>query len=228
MKNKLPLIVILAALIAFVCLFCRVTIIPDKVPQTEVNESGEEVVVADLSVAEQYCADNWESKMLPTIRERSHPVEEVIAAMKDDFNTAGEELGTRQNETSAWNFCVSGTAKVVGIDFPEKATKTRLLLDTAPYDGEADCKLQVSSVIKTNAVRDSVEFLRLDDFKDQVEFAELTKAFNAEIQKTVLNGIVPTDYDGKEVTFLGSVALTKFEEAEDMLIIPVEISAPGE
>lgn len=102
-------------------------------------------------------------------------------------------------------------------------------MDVAPYDGEVDCKLQVSTVLKTNAVRDAVGFLRLDDFKDQVEFAELTKAFNAKIQETIISKIEDVAaLEGKEIDFLGAVALTKLEDPDDMLIIPVKLSVVGD
>jgi predicted lipoprotein len=229
MKKNLPVIIIALVLIILIVSVCRVTIIPDEVPQTVVNESGEVVVVEKLTVAQQYCEDNWDSKMVPTLEEKAQPVETVIESLKADINAAGEKFGTRANETSAWNFSVKGPAKVIGIETPEKATKTRLLLDVAPYDGEADCKLQVSTVLKTNAVRDAVGFLRLDDFKDQVEFAELTKSFNAKIQDTVISKIEDvTALEGKEIDFIGAAAVTKLEDPDDMLIIPVKLSVVGD
>ncbi len=229
MKKYLPIIIIALVLIVLMFSVCRVTVVPDEVPQTVVNESGDVVVVEKLSVAQQYCEDNWDSKMVPTLEEKAQPAETVVEAVKADIDAAGEQYGTRANSTSAWNFSVKGPAKVVGIESPEKATKTRLLLDTAPYDGEADCKLQVSTVLKTNAVRDAVGFLRLDDFKDQVEFAELTKAFNAKIQSTVMSGIGDVSaLEGKEIDFVGAVAMTKLEDPDDMLIIPVKFSVVGD
>jgi predicted lipoprotein len=229
MKKNLPIIIIALVLIVLMFSVCRVTVVPDEVPQTVVNESGEVVVVEKLSVAQQYCEDNWDSKMVPTLEEKAQPVETIAEALKADFNAAGDKYGTRANSTSAWNFSIKGPSKVVGIESPEKATKTRLLLDVAPYDGEADCKLQVSTVLKTNAVRDAVGFLRLDDFKDQVEFAELTKSFNAKIQNTVISQIGDVSaLEGKEIDFIGAAALTKFEDPDDMLIIPVKLSVVGD
>lgn len=229
MKKNLPVIIIAIVLIILIVSVCRVTIIPDEVPETIVNESGEVVVVEKLSVAQQYCEDNWDSKMVPTLEEKAQPVDTVVEALKTDINAAGEKFGTRANETSAWNFSVKGPAKVIGIESPEKATKTRLLLDVAPYDGEADCKLQISTVLKTNAIRDAVGFLRLDDFKDQVEFAELTKSFNAKIQDTVISKIEDiTALEGKEIDFIGAAAVTKLEDPDDMLIIPVKLAVVGD
>lgn len=229
MKKNLPVIIIAVVLIIVAACVCRVTVIPDEEPQTVVNESGEVVVVEEMSVAEQYCADNWDTKMVPTLEEKAQPVEVIVEAVKADFDSAGEQYGTRANETSAWNYSVKGPAKVVGIESAEKATKTRLLLDVAPYDGEADCKLQVSTILKTNAIRDSVGFLHLDDFKDQVEFAELTRVFSAKIQDTVISKIEDVNaFDGKEIDFVGAVALTKLEDPDDMLIIPVELSVVGD
>lgn len=229
MKKNLPKIIIAIVLIVLACLVSRVTVVPDEVPVTIINEAGEEVVVEKLTVAQQYCEDNWLGKMVPTLEEKAQPVEVITEAAASGLDAAGEQYGTRANSTSAWNFSVKGPAKVVGIESADKATKTRLLLDVAPYDGEADCKLQVSSVLKTNAVRDAVGFLKLDDFKDQVEFAELTKAFNAKIQDTVISQIGDVaSLEGKDIDFVGAVAMTKFADPDDMLIIPVKLEVLGE
>ena len=229
MKKNLPKIIFAVVLIVLAILVCDVTIVPDEEPQTTVNDAGEVVVVEKLTVAQQYCEDNWDGKIVPTLEEKAQPVEVVVEAAKANLDDAGEQYGTRANSTSAWNFSVKGPAKIIGVESPDKATKTRLLLDTAPFDGEVDCKIQISTVLKTNAVRDAVGFLRLDDFKDQVEFAELTKAFSAKIQDTIISKIEdPAALEGKDVDFVGAVAMTKFEDPDDMLIIPVKLEIMGD
>jgi predicted lipoprotein len=82
-------------------------------------------------------------------------------------------------------------------------------------------------VIKTNAIRDSVGFLKLDDFANQVEFAELTKAFNARVQEDLITKTDATALKGKTISFTGCLALTKFAEAKDAEIIPIQLQEVG-
>ena len=209
----------LLAVLALAAAFCRVTIIWDA-PAS----AGAE---ANLTVAERYCLENWDSKMLPAILEKATDAGEILTAAKQDLSAAGLKYGTRENETSAWNFSVKGEAVVVNIENAEKASKIRLAIDLVPADGTADALIQWSSVIKTNAIRDSVGFLKLDDFANQVEFAELTKAFNARIQQDLITKTNATALKGKTISFTGCVALTKFAEAKDAEIIPVQLQEVG-
>lgn len=206
---------LVVVLVAAILLVSRVTIVYDDPEGTD-----------DLTFAERYTEENWESKMLPTIAERAVDIGTFITDIHQDLDAAGEATGYRTNQTSAWSFCLKGTAQVVGIENAEKASGTRLLLDVAPYDGVADCQLQVSTVIKTNAIRDGVAFLKLDDFENQVEFAELTKAFNARVRQDIIEPLDASELVGKEIELLGCVSPAGIE-AEDLLIIPVQLTVVG-
>ena len=227
-KDHLPALVAVVAIVVLVACTCRVTYIPDPVQQTTVDETGAVIVVEELSVAEQYCEDNWDSLMMPTIRELAQDISELLPMIREDLNAAGEQYANRENETSAYNFCMRGTVQVLEIEEADRASRTRLVIDIQPYDGEADAKIQVSSVIRTNALRDAVGFLVLDDFANQVEFAELTTAFNARVQETVIANLDIAALEGQEVEFLGCVAISEYTEPDDCLIVPVELTKAGE
>jgi predicted lipoprotein len=211
--------VVAAAVLALIAAFCRVTIVWDA-PAS----AGDG---ADLTVAERYCLDNWDEKMLPAILEKASDAATVLGAAREDLGAAGLAYGTRENETSAWNFCLSGEGVVIDLVNAEKASKTRLAVDLVPEDGAADLLIQWSSVLKTNALRDSVGFLKLDDFANQVEFAELTRAFNARVQQDLITGTDAASLKGKKVAFTGCVALTRFAAAEDAELIPVALTEVG-
>lgn len=217
------------ALIVLIALTCRVTVIPDEAPVTEVNAEGQTVTVAKLSVAEQYCADNWDTKVVPTIKERAVDMATFVTDAKADLNATGLKYGNRANETSAWSFCVKGDVKVLDIENPEKPNKMLLILDLAPYDGQADCKLFYGKVFSSNiknAIRDGVGFLHLDDFENQVEFADLTTAFNNKVKSDVLSRHDATALVGKELKFFGCISLTD-ATYENLVVIPVELTVAG-
>lgn len=226
---------IVALIVCLVCvvliaLTCRVTYIPDPVVETYVNEKGETVVVEPPTVPEQYCIDNWDSKIVPTVAERGIEVATFVADVTADLGAAGQKYGYRANETSAWGFCVKGKAKVIELSNPDSANKVQLVLDVAPYDGVADCKLHFGKVFATNiknAVRDSVAFLKLDDFANQVEFAGLSNAFNAKIKEDIYAKHTAADLLNKEIEFTGCATLQKVS-LDDLVIIPVTMTVAGE
>lgn len=218
-----------AALVAVLALTCRVTVIPDEVAQTMVNDAGETVVAEKLTVAQQYCVDNWDSKIVPTVKERAVDVTTLIADAEGDLNAAGQKYGNRANETSAWSFCVKAAAKVLELENAEKPNKTLLVLDAVPCDGKPDCKLFYGRVFSSsvkNAIRDGVGFLHLDDFANQVEFADVTTAFNNKVKDEILAKNAAADLVGKELEFAGCVSLTQ-AAYENYVIIPVELNVTG-
>ena len=219
-------VVVLVVLLACTC---RVTVIPDEAVETTVNEAGETVVVEKLSVADQYCLDHWDEKVVPTVKERAVDMAQMIADVSADLNAAGEKYGNRANETSAWSFCVSLQAKVMGMENAEKPNKTLLLLDLSPYDGEADCKLFYGKVFSSNiknAIRDGVGFLHLDDFANQVEFADLTTAFNNKVKNEILAQTEAAALDGKELSAYGCLSLTE-ASFDNYVVVPVEMTVTG-
>lgn len=209
--------------LALILAVCRVTIVYDAPPRSA-EEEGD---LSDLSTAERYCAENWESTILPAVEARAIDLPTFLSGVQGDLVALGTLHAARANETSPWSFCLKGRASVLDIEEPEKVTKSRLLLDVEPYDGQADVKVQISSVIKTNAVRDAVGFLKLDDFANQVEFAELTKAFNARIQSELITKLDTALLVGKEIDLLGCVSIIGTAE-EEILIVPIRLDIAGE
>lgn len=219
-----------AAFVALVALTCRVTFIPDEKPEASVNEAGETVVAEKLTAMERYSAEIWDEKIIPAIHERAVPIETFVANVTGDLNAAGEKYGNRANETSPWSFCVRGKAVVLEIENADKPNKTNLLLDVAPFDGQADCKMHFGKVFPSNtknAIRDGVGFLKLDDFANQVEFADLTTAFNNKIKEEIILRHAADEYLGRTVSFFGCVSLQD-AALDSLAIIPVELNAVEE
>lgn len=229
---KKRLIPVLMALLAIVLIAatCRITIVPDEAPVTVLNAAGETVTIEELSVTEQYTVDHWDAKIIPTIQERAVDATEFLSAVTSDLNAAGAAYGNRANETSAWSFCVKGEGMVLDIENADKPNKTNLVLDLKPFDGVANIKLHYGKVFSSNiknAIRDGVGFLKLDDFTNQVEFADLTTAFNNKVKNEIILAVSADTYAGKEVSFYGCISLQD-TKPESLVVIPVELSIVGE
>ena len=230
MKKRLIPILMAFLTIVLISATCRITIIPDEAPATMVNSAGETVTIKALSVTEQYTIDHWDMKIIPAIHERAVDAPNFLSSVTSDLNTAGEAYGNRANETSAWSFCVKGEGLVLEVENADKPNKTNLVLDLKPFDGVADIKLHYGKVFPSNiknAIRDGVGFLKLDDFTNQVEFADLTTAFNNKIKNEIILAVPADTYAGKSVSFYGCISLQD-TKPESLVVIPVELAVVGE
>lgn len=224
-KRIMPWIVLGLAAVFAACV-CRVTVIPDEAPEMTINEAGETVVVEKLTVAQQYCIDNWESKIIPSIHERAVEFPEFLSDVASDLDAAGNKYGNRANETSPWSFCVKGEGRVIGLENADKPNKTVLLLDISPFDGIADIGVHYGKVFPSNiknAIRDGVGFLKLDNFANQVEFADLTTAFNTKVKDAVFSINGAEGLSGKLVSVYGCISLQDVKP-ESLVVVPVELS----
>ena len=213
---------LVAVVVVLIALTCRLIVVPDDVPIGTFDSDGNFVAAHTLSVPEAYAQDNWESKILPAIDERAIDPAIFAEGMKTDLAALGAKYALRANETSPWSFCLKGKVKVLEVENADARTRTRLLVDAQPYDGETDMKIQISTVIRTNAIRDAVGFIKLDDFANQVEFAELTKAFNERVQQDVLQNLDAQALVGEEIELTGCVSVSK--QNEEALVIPIRIT----
>ena len=66
--------------------------------------------------------------------------------------------------------------------------------------------LQVGPIVKGNAIRDASTFIRFEDFKNQVQYAQLSKA----LSKRALQDVAKPDasWIGQQVEVLAAVTLT--------------------
>ena len=89
LKDHLPALVAAVVIVVLIACTCRVTYIPDPVQETTIDETGAVVVVEELSVAEQYCQDNWDSLMMPTIQERAQDIATMLPMIREDLEIMG-------------------------------------------------------------------------------------------------------------------------------------------
>jgi predicted lipoprotein len=221
-KNALPWITV-ALFIVLIVATCRVTIVQDQKPKTLINKAGETVEMAELTVTEQYTFDNWDTKIIPTIKKRAVDMSVLLEVANTDLNSAGAQYGSRANETSAWSFCVQGTGRVLEIENADKPNRTNILIDAPPYDGKVDYKIHYGKVFPSNiknSIRDGVGFLKLDDFANQVEFADLTTAFNKKVRDELILTRDVQEYEGKMISFSGCISLHD-TKPESLVILPV-------
>lgn len=170
-----------------------------------------------------YVAKLWDSEVIPVVRDKALPIETVIAAIEGGLDKAGPEFGHRPaEEGSPWSFVVKGTAVV-----KEKNTTSRagtVLIDVTTPKGPIPVTVQIGPVIKGNSLRDAMPFINFQNFTNQLEFAEVGRAFNGRVAdelKAVVDKLAP----GQTISYSGTFSLNS--ASDKILLTPVLIGPAG-
>jgi predicted lipoprotein len=70
-------------------------------------------------------------------------------------------------------------------------------------------------------VRDALEFIKFDDFNNQIEFANISREINFYIRDNIVPSVDDSWKPGMVVDFLG--AFTLFDGSEEVMITPVQL-----
>ncbi len=92
------------------------------------------------------------------------------------------------------------TGKVVAVETEGREGLIRLAID-----GDEQV-LQLGPIVKGNAIRDASTFIRFDDFKNQVQYAQLAKALSLRALQEVAKP--DASWIGQQVEVLAAVTLT--------------------
>ncbi|MEO9901490.1 DUF2291 domain-containing protein [Nisaea sp.] len=159
----------------------------------------------------------FEAKLLPLIRDGALLPGRLRTLIADDMDAAGAAHGNRgAGQGAAWNFPVRGAGVVIAAKLD---TRARWVAVDVNSDGRADVKLQLGPVIRGTALRDVAPFYNFDDFRDQIEFAKLSRALNDRIK---LGLTVPEgELMGKTVSFTGVAPFKK--PTDDFVVTPVMV-----
>lgn len=170
-----------------------------------------------------YVAKLWDAQVIPVVRDKAFPIETVIAAVEGGLDKAGPEFGHRPaEEGSPWSFVVKGTAVI-----KEKNTNSRagtVLIDVTTPKGPVPVTIQIGPVIKGNSLRDAMPFINFQNFTNQLEFAEVGRAFNGRVV-TELKAAVDALAPGQTIAYSGTFSLNS--ATDKILLTPVLIGPAG-
>ena len=162
----------------------------------------------------------WQSKAVPELAEKAVDLKEFLTQSKGDLKTLADKYGKYSMGSSGeLNYVVKGTAEVVKVGQSKKAGVMDVRLQG--YDGPEAIQLQVGSVFKGSAVRDSLSFIKYEDYKNQVQWASVSQSIHAVIQKQVLDPLNVASLTGKTVEFVGCFTV---DGNDKLLITPVQMT----
>ncbi|MBB3458567.1 putative lipoprotein [Rhizobium sp. BK313] len=147
----------------------------------------------------------WQSQAVPDLEKRAGDLKTVMRAVASNPDEAGAKFGNpRKQSTSPWTYAVKLTGKVVAAD---TATRAATLDVDVDGDGKADAKVQIGPAIRGTALRDALDFVDFNEFKNQIEWAQFGKAFNEKANTSFLAALPRDGLTGKTVDVTGAFPL---------------------
>jgi predicted lipoprotein len=165
--------------------------------------------------APAYVESVWATRVLPTVDREATDCALLLASLKADRDGTLRRLG-RGPKGPAY-FLVKGQGTVVASD---RSSRVGLVgLDLGKADGQPDAWMQVGPVIQGMAIRDSVGFIRFDQFLNQIDYAEAGNALNQRVLDSVVKGRDLEHAKGASFSFCGALAV-----GERLVVTPVRLS----
>ncbi|OWO94855.1 hypothetical protein B5E41_10580 [Rhizobium esperanzae] len=161
----------------------------------------------------------WQPQVVPYFEKRAGELKDVMQLVATSPDAAGEKYGNpRKQSSSPWTYAVKITGTVVAAD---TASRAATLDVDADGDGKADAKVQIGPALRGTALRDTLEFVNFNEFKNQIEWAQFGKAFNEKANAAFLSAVPREDLTGKTVTVIGAFPLPRSGELP--LVTPSEL-----
>lgn len=162
----------------------------------------------------------WQSQAIPYLQKRAGDLKDVVALATSSPDEAGAKYGnTRKQASAPWTYAVKLTGKVIAADTGSRAATIDV---DADGDGKADAKVQIGPAVRGTALRDTLEFVNFNEFKNQIEWAQFGKAFNERINNSLLAPLPRDGLSGKTVVVTGAFPLPASGQLP--LVTPAEIT----
>lgn len=170
--------------------------------------------------ADSVVAKFWSAQAMPELQKDAVDLGTLLSESNGSLKSLGTKYGRYTlGTTGDLSYVVKGTAQVTGVDQTKKAGFLQVALDG--YTGQETIELQIGPVYNGTAVRDSLSFLKYQNFENQVQWAEISQSIHKLIQKQVVDPVHADTLSGKTVDFVGCFTV---EGNSGLLITPVELS----
>jgi predicted lipoprotein len=147
----------------------------------------------------------WDPKVIPSLSTRAHDLAEVVAALQGNPDEAGAKYGYRAKEgNEPWTFAVKISGRIIAA---ETASRAGAISVDNGGDGKIAAIIQIGPAMRGTALRDALDFVSFNDFKNQIDYAQFGKAFNTYAVQTFLSKMPRDSLVGRTVTALGAFTL---------------------
>jgi len=161
----------------------------------------------------------WDSQAVAEIKDEAVELGDFLTRSNGNLASLAEEYGRyTMGDSGNLNYAVHGTGEVTAVHDDVKAGYMEIRLEG--YEGDESIYIQIGPVFKKTTIRDYLSFLDVNDYTDQIQFAQLSKEINQYILEHVVE---PADVDhllGKKLSFYGCFT---YDKDDILLITPVSL-----
>ncbi|MCP8894822.1 DUF2291 family protein [Shinella daejeonensis] len=154
---------------------------------------------------ERLVAEIWDTKVVPYLEERAGPFEDVAALAAGDPDAAGAKYGHKEKQGNApWTFAARIDGTIVAAETKSRAAYVDVDVDG---DSKADVRVSIGPAIRGTAIRDSLDFVNFNEFKNQIEWAQYGKSFNTHVNGALLEKLPREGLTGRSIKATGAYPL---------------------
>ncbi|MCL2896702.1 DUF2291 family protein [Brenneria tiliae] len=178
----------------------------------DLDENGKPIIPVDPSAIPSYnnmtpdsiAAELWQPKLLPLAQQQALSWDELKKQQATLTGSAGKAVYARFQ------------GQVVKVDRQGREGRLEIAVQ-----GET-VALQLGPIVKGNAIRDAAGFIRFEDFKNQVQFAQLARSLNKKALESL--PAIDDDWQGKDIQVLAALRLTgqEIRDAVPLELLPSE------
>lgn len=163
----------------------------------------------------------WDSKVIPYLTRKAGKFSDVVALAQTNPAEAGKKYGYRAKEGSEpWTLVVKIQGRIVSADTASRAAT--ISVDNGG-DGKVAAIVQIGPAMRGTALRDALDFVSFNDFRNQIDYAQYGKAFNQHVDRTILSALPRDSLVGREATVLGAYTLESGGQSPP-LVTPAQLT----
>lgn len=190
------------------------------VSQTELKELEEAEKQGNQSINIQ---DVWQNQIHEFAENRKLKFSD-ISHLKDLDNTQLAEKASKNSPSAKWHIFIEDQAKILEIhEKKEDGSLNRsayMLVDFAPFDGKVDAKLQMGSIFRGSALRDSLPFMSFDAFENQIEYSQSSRKLHQFVEEYVTSNLRGQFEINQEIDLF---AVAILEHDRKLTLTPIEV-----
>lgn len=191
------------------------------VPNDQRTSTAESSAAAPTGFnAASYVDSVWNKELLPYFNAKAIDLGKVIDAISQDPDEAGKLYGHRADaEGSPWSFPVRAQARLVSVNTQSRAGT--LVVEVETGAGKQEVTLQIGPVVKGSAIRDALPFFSFEKVTNQIEYAQVGRAFNERALKEIATVLPKLTMPGATLEFFGAINIAGVPET--YVVTPLSI-----
>ena len=186
-----------------------------------VPEGGEAQLTGEVEFnSGDVVAEFWAKNASDYFAKNAHDALQVLEESGGDLTSVASKYGHySMGDKGELSFIVKATGTVTEVK--DKLRSGYMLVKPDGYEGSKVFRLQIGPVFKGSAVRDTIDLINYKDYKNQIEWAEVSKALHDKVLSDIIAPVKPGELAGKKIEFIG--CFTVGSQPDTLHITPVSI-----